>query len=104
MLTGALDNATGDITYGHNTGIPNPLHPTFQDRIDNFEGEGADFKGVPGSHSEINALNEGMLARPGSTLEEFTVYNVRLKGTLKGQRIIRCDNCQQITDGVREIE
>lgn len=104
VLTGAMDNVTGDITFGQNTGIPSPLHPTFQDRIDNFEGEPAEFKGVPGSHSEINALNEGMLARPGSILEEFTVYNVRLKGTLKGQRIIRCDNCQQITDGAREIE
>jgi len=104
VLTGAMDNVTGEITYGQNTGIPSPLHPILQDRIDNFEGEGADFKGVPGSHSEINALNEGMLARPGATREEFTAYNVRLKGTQKGQRIIRCDNCQQITDGVREIE
>jgi RHS repeat-associated protein len=104
VLTGAMDNVSGNITFGQNTGIPSPLHPTFEDRIANFEGEPAPYKGEPGSHSEINALNEGMLARPGSTLDEFTVYNVRLKGTQKGQRIIRCDNCQQITDGVREIE
>lgn len=104
VLTGAMDNVTGNVTFGQNTGIPSPLHPTFQDRIANFEGEPAPYKGVPGSHSEINALNKGMLARPGSTPEEFTVYNVRLKGTLKGQRIVRCDNCLQITDGVREIE
>ncbi|MFF1603598.1 RHS repeat-associated core domain-containing protein [Streptomyces mirabilis] len=104
VLTGAMDNVTGKVTFGQNTGIPNNLHPVLQDRLDAFVGEGEPFKGVPGSHSEINALNEGLWARTGSTLEDFTVYNVRLKGTLKGQRIARCANCMQLTDGVREIE
>jgi hypothetical protein len=71
VLTGALDTRTGDIFFGQNTGVPDPLAPELQTNLSNFEGPGDPFKGVPGAHSEINALNQGLFARAGWQLSDF---------------------------------
>ena len=99
VLSGAMDTKTGEIFFGQNTGIPDPLHPLLRQRLDSFSGPGAPAKGIPGAHSEINAVNQGLFARPGSQIGDFTFYSVRLRGTIKGQPIEMCPNCAQILGG-----
>lgn len=96
VLTGAMDTKTGDIFFGQNTGIPDPLHPDLQQALDEFPGPGAPGKGIPGAHSEINAVNQGLFARPGSQISDFIFYSVRLRGAAIGQPIEMCPNCAWI--------
>jgi YD repeat-containing protein len=102
VLTGAMYRPTGEIYFGLNTGVPDPIDPDLERRIAEM-GPGAPFKGEPGSHSEINAINQGILAHPGATVDDFLIYSVRLRGSEKGQRIPRCPNCEKITDGAEEL-
>ncbi|HUZ39633.1 MAG TPA: YwqJ-related putative deaminase [Streptosporangiaceae bacterium] len=99
VLSGAMDTQTGDIFYGQNTGIPDPLHPDLQQLLDGFPGPGAAGKGIPGSHAEINALNQGLFARPGSQISDFIFYNVRLRGAAQGSYIAPCPNCAWFLGG-----
>ncbi|UIJ63813.1 hypothetical protein LWP59_10605 [Amycolatopsis acidiphila] len=96
VLTGAMDTKTGDIFFGQNTGVPDPLHPVLQQRLDEFPGPGAPYKGTPGAHSEINAVNQGLFARSGSQIDDFIFYNVRLRGAAQGEFIEMCPNCAWI--------
>lgn len=54
-----------------------------------------------GSHAEVYALNEAMLANPNAKLEDFMVYVVRSGKKLKprGLPMPRCPHCEYITDG-----
>ncbi len=54
-----------------------------------------------GSHAEVYALNEALLANPNAKLEDFMVYVVRLGKKLKprGLPMPRCPHCEYITDG-----
>jgi len=103
VLTGAMDRQTGQIFFGQNSGIPNPLHPALAARLAQFEGPGAAGKGIPGAHSEINAVNQGLFARPGASMNDFALYNVRLRGSAQGSPIPMCSNCSAILQGVEEI-
>jgi hypothetical protein len=103
VLTGAMDTKTGDIFFGQNTGIPDPLHELLAQRIEDFEGPGEPYKGTPGEHSEINAVNQGLFARPGGQISDFIVYSVRLRAAAKGQQIPMCGNCRQILYDVNEV-
>lgn len=94
-----MDTKTGDIFFGQNTGIPDPLHPDLQQLLDDFPGPGAPGKGIPGSHAEINALNQGLFARPGAQIGDFISYNVRLRGAAIGQYIAPCANCAWFRGG-----
>ena len=112
------DLETGQVFYGQNTGKqPENLAPPLQERTNAVvaaneakspapEGYPPGWtrdKGIPGSHSEVQALNQGMQARPGSTPEDFAVHNVRTqtnKNGNAGDPMPRCDNCKPITDGV----
>lgn len=96
VLSGAMNTKTGDIFFGQNTGIPDPLHPDLQAALDEFEGPGAAGKGIPGAHSEINAVNEGLLANPGSQIGDYIFYSLRLRGALQGEPIEMCSNCASI--------
>jgi hypothetical protein len=98
-----MDKETGEIFFGQNTGIPDPLHDVLASRIDDFAGPGAAGKGVPGAHSEVNAVNHGLFARPGSIVEDFMLYNLRLRGAAIGEPIPMCSNCSKILNGVEEI-
>lgn len=117
-LSVVKDLQSGEVFYGQNTGKqPTNLSPPLQERANNVaaenqaaskappgypEGWSRD-KGIPGSHSEVQALDKGMKARPGSQPEDFAVYNVRTQDNSNGKAgdpMPRCDNCKPITDGV----
>jgi len=99
VLSGAMDRQTGEIFFGQNTGIPDPLHPDLQQLLEDFPGPGAPGKGIPGAHAEINALNQGLFARPGSQISDFIFYNVRLRGAAIGEPIAPCPNCAWFLGG-----
>lgn len=58
-----------------------------------------------GTHAEIHALNDAMLARPGAPLSDFLVYTInsgqKSSPTLWGLPVPRCPQCELITNGVR---
>lgn len=99
VLSGAMDTQTDEIFFGQNTGIPDPLHPDLQALLDEFPGSGAPYNGIPGAHAEINALNQGLFARPGSQISDFIFYKVRLRGAAAGQYTAPCENCQWFIGG-----
>jgi len=120
VLSAVMDPKSGEIFYGQNLGrVPTDLHPLLQQRLDQY----LDFSdltggatplraGVPGSHSEIVALNQALKARELSTgipmsaggLSEFLMTNRSLIGTRSVIGIPpRCLNCVALTDGVTMI-
>ena len=96
--------------------IPTDLHPLMQQRLDNYiestNGATPLRAGIPGSHSEIVALDQAIKARElrlgiqvGETdLPSFLLHNRSLIGE---KRVIgippRCGNCAVITNGVNVI-
>lgn len=103
VLTGAMDRRTGDVFFGQNTGIPSPLHPELGAALDAFPGPAAAGKGIPGTHSEFNAINQGLFARPGSSVKDFVFYSVRLRGAAQGNQIMMCSNCASILKGAQDL-
>jgi hypothetical protein len=108
VLTGVLDTVTGQIFYAQNSqDLPEDLVPEMQSRLTEYlaslGGQRIPFKGEPGTHSEIHALNAALLVRPGAPMSDFLLYNVRLKGADKGQPILQCANCQPLTEGVTYV-
>jgi hypothetical protein len=59
-------------------------------------------EGIPGSHSEVQAVDQALRARPEAGLEDIAIYNVRTEDVGVGQAptMPRCRNCRAITDGV----
>lgn len=87
-----MDPQTGEIFYGLNHGkVPDDLHPVLQVRLlkylDESQGVTPEKAGIPGSHSEIVALDQAIKAR------ERRVIGVPP----------RCDNCRAITQGVQTV-
>jgi RHS repeat-associated protein len=103
VLTGAMDRQTGDVFFGQNTGIPSPLHRELAAALDAFAGPGAAGKGIPGTHSEFNAINQGLFARPGASISDFLLYSVRLRGSDQGSQIMMCPNCANILKGAEDL-
>ncbi|WP_354246529.1 RHS repeat-associated core domain-containing protein [Agromyces sp. PvR057] len=103
VLSGALDRKSGEIFFGQNTGVPTPLNSNMKAAIDAFPGPAAAGKGTPGTHAEINAINQGLFARPGSTISDFVLYSVRLRGAQQGSQIMMCQNCAGILNGAEDI-
>lgn len=132
MLSGIYDTRTGQSYYGQNltpaqlrdpefmTRWRDDLHPLLRDRLDAHERALADNTisapsldieraGVPGSHSEINALNQALQAREAAGLPvreedlgDLLLHNRSLGRDSSGVPP-RCINCWHITDGVRVI-
>ena len=128
VLSVVKDRKTGEVYYGLNNSKgkePSIFHPLLKERTDvinakyadkpaRFEAFNQNTKGVhpsePGSHSEVYALNEALLARETqgmkvtkADLGDFDVYNIGLQDTnvfSKGGFAPRCGNCQIITEGV----
>jgi RHS repeat-associated protein len=117
VLTGAMDPQTGEIFYGLNQGkVPDDLHPVLQRRLDEYldasGGRTPERAGIPGSHSEIVALDQAIKARElrlgipvtEDMLPDFLLSNRALIGE---RRIVgvppRCANCAAITNGVRTV-
>ncbi|BDZ53053.1 hypothetical protein GCM10025870_01260 [Agromyces marinus] len=103
VLSGAMDRTSGAIFFGQNTGVPSPLHGELKAALDAFPGPPAAGKGIPGTHSEINAINQGLYARPGSTISDFVLYSVRLRGAQQGSQIMMCPNCSGILNGAEDL-
>ncbi|MFC3762290.1 YwqJ-related putative deaminase [Tenggerimyces flavus] len=103
VLSGAMDRQTGQVFFGQNTGIPRPLHPELGTALNNFRGPAAAGKGVPGAHAEIYAVSAGLLARQGSSISDFSLYSVRLRGTGQGSPIIMCPNCSSLLKGAEDL-
>ncbi|OXJ09798.1 RHS repeat-associated core domain-containing protein [Burkholderia sp. HI2500] len=116
-LSVVKDLTTGAIYYGQNTGkrprgLRSPLkEQTEKVAIANEEKSPSPYpnnpgwtrnKGIPGSHSEVQAANQALEARPGAQLNELAVYNVRteMDKADAGEPMPRCDNCKPITDGI----
>ena len=93
----AINNIEGD--------VPGKLHPLIKERIDNMPSEIYNSYEMwtlgAGSHAEVYALNEALLANPNAKLEDFMVYVVRSGKKLKprGLPMPRCPHCEYITDG-----
>ena len=119
-LSVAYDSKTGKTYYGQNTEKrPDPMHPTLarnatkaagynKENFPNAKPPGVyPRKGVPGDHSEVNAVNSGMLDRdkdPNADPphpNEYTVYNVNTNGQTQkaGEGKPCCPNCQKTLDG-----
>ena len=119
VLTGVLDKKTGDIFYGINSKLEvSNLHPILQKRLDALKqrtggkGNRPDYVNeIPGSHSEISAVNEALKAREaaGATITEdvlgdFILHNKAIKGSGKGDFAPpRCPDCNELTKGVRVV-
>ncbi|WP_406642519.1 DNRLRE domain-containing protein [Amycolatopsis sp. WGS_07] len=104
VLTGAMDLVTGEIFFGQNTGIPDPLHPLIATALSSFVGPPAYNYGIPGAHSEFNALNKGLFARDGAKIGDFVFYSVRLRGSRKMDQILKCPNCSQVLTDAEDLQ
>ncbi|KVC77300.1 RHS repeat-associated core domain-containing protein [Burkholderia ubonensis] len=116
-LSVVKDLTTGAVYYGQNTGkrprgLRSPLkEETEKVAIDNEGKSPSPYpnnpgwtrnKGIPGSHSEVQAANQALEARPDAQLNELAVYNVRteIDKADAGDPMPRCDNCKRITEGI----
>ncbi|MCW6123189.1 YwqJ-related putative deaminase [Clostridium sporogenes] len=107
-VAGVLDSETGKYYFGINNikgKVPKELHPLIKERIDNIPKNILDSYSNrtlgAGSHAEVYALNEALLANPNAKLDNFMVYVVRSGKKLKpkGLPMPRCPHCEFITDG-----
>lgn len=110
VLTGILDTRTGRTFFGLNAEkLPHNLHPLLEKRLADYlrrtGGVTPAKAGMPGTHSEIVALNralherEATLGRPvqPQELPEFVLHNRSLRGSTKVEGIPPpCDNCAAI--------
>jgi hypothetical protein len=112
-LSLVMDLETGHVYYGQNTGerhsgLPTPLHENatqvaHENQVrspapENF-GEGwTRLAGYPGSHSEVIAAAQAFQARPGATLPDLAVYNIRTQSLGPGhaEPMTSCMNCTPI--------
>ncbi|GGK05292.1 hypothetical protein GCM10010123_38950 [Pilimelia anulata] len=104
VVSGVKDRLTGEIAIAQNSkSIPNGLHPELAGRL-MMTGKGAPFKGTPGSHGEIHALNGLLWKREASGMstaidDSFSFFSRRLRGSQQGAQILRCGNCRNLTWG-----
>ncbi|TAD94692.1 MAG: hypothetical protein EAZ97_16505 [Bacteroidetes bacterium] len=118
VLTGVLDNTTGEIFFGMNNkngDLPDNLHPLIKNAVDVLEEAGGtgykNTKGA-GSHSEIYALDQAFKAREKLTgkklteadLGSFLIHNVGLRSKSAYSFIIKCPDCEEITKPVRTTQ
>lgn len=108
-LAAAMDTKTGQIYFGTNAvgnKIPNVLSPAMRARLESMPPEvlqGYIKTHGAGTHAEIYALNDAMLARPGAKPSEFLLHVVNAggKAPTRGMPIPRCPHCEYLTDGTK---
>jgi hypothetical protein len=113
VLSLVRDRITGEVFDAQNlSNIPSNLHPFLASRLEEHLAANAGklnpVWGVPGSHSEIWALNQALWRRKAlgidvQSLDDFGLYNVSLWRNRLGTPVPRCGNCNFLTDGVREL-
>lgn len=118
VLSGVMDTRTGEIFYGLNQkGVPTNLHPLLQQSLGEYlAGNGGvtpERAGIPGSHSEVVALDQAIKAREAVTgramtqaeFGEFLVSNRTLIGQRRGVGVPPpCANCAAIIEGTTLVE
>lgn len=119
VVAGVVDAQTGEFFPGLNDPNgqpPSDLHPLLQDRLDNIDPEQG-HGSSPGSHAEVNALNDALNAREAAgnpvtedDLADFTQQSLWRQGNSAnpngmhaGQDAPRCGNCTQLTRGVNNL-
>ena len=57
---------------------------------------------IPGSHAEVQAINDLLLARPGASLNEIAVYTIETGSPVAARGLYKpaCPVCSYILDGV----
>jgi hypothetical protein len=116
-LSGVMDRTTGEVFFGLNEGIPADLHPILRQRLTSYltetGGQTPPRAGIPGAHSEVNALNRALRAFEGRTgraateadLSNFSYHNRALQGARRVEGIPpACPNCAPIVRGVGVVE
>ncbi|WP_459778905.1 YwqJ-related putative deaminase [Photobacterium sp. R1] len=108
-LAGVMDTKTGQIFFGRNTGvgeIPSILSPDMRLSLEQMPDKVLTgyikTKGA-GTHAEVHALNEAMLARPGSIKSDFLLQVINSGGSksTRGSTIPRCPHCAYLTNGAK---
>jgi hypothetical protein len=113
-VAGVYDAKTGKYYFGINDpkgNLPSKIHPLIEERIKNMPPDIRDgyIKTIrAGSHAEINALNEALLARSDARLDDFMVHVISTKPLgpnipAAGMPMPRCPHCEYITNGVNYI-
>ncbi|MCP4498366.1 MAG: hypothetical protein GY822_00155 [Deltaproteobacteria bacterium] len=96
VLSGIMDQRTGQIFYGRNQLMIADLgaiHPALAARITSSTA----------AHSELVALNSALWARgSAASIDDFLLFNARFSPN-KGLGIIRCPSCQLSTSGVTSL-
>lgn len=119
-LSLVMDMQTGQVFYGQNTGrAPIGLREPLGSRTTavaaanqsaspaptNYPAGWSRRAGIPGSHSEVQAANQALAARPGARMEDLAIYNVRTEdmSLARAPEMPRCTNCAPITDGAHAL-
>lgn len=117
VITGITDTQSGESFWGLNqSSVPADLHPLLKARLTKYLEESGGLApvraGIPGTHSEIIALDQAIKAREArlgrdltiADLSDFILHNRSLIGA---RRVVgvppRCPVCEVLTDGVRVI-
>lgn len=113
MLSLIRDRVTGEVFDAQNlSNIPSNLHPLLAARLEKYVAANAGKLNpkwsIPGSHSEIWALNQALQRREAlgigvQSLDDFGLYNVSLWRNRLGTTVPRCGNCNFLTDGIRVL-
>ena len=109
-VAGVMDTKTGKIYYVINNPKGKPpkiMDDLIRDRIENMpeniRKSYVKTKGA-GSHAEVNALNEALLSRKSSTIDDFMIHVISTRNLgpsipQAGIPMPRCPHCEFITNG-----
>jgi hypothetical protein len=110
-LSVAQDVVTGEVRLGLNNrfgAVPENLSPQLESRMLQMPDDvrfGYIQSHGPGSHAEIYAANDLLLARPGAQLSEIAVYTIETaQKTYRGLYKPPCRHCEYLLDGVHVVE
>jgi len=112
----AVDNVLLNVETGVNTKQPaTNLHPVLENRLTNLNQQSR-HPSNPGTHAEVNALNDAIHNREAVTGKPFTEADLpsmtvasawtkssQAGGMTEGATAHQCANCTQITDGVNNL-
>ncbi|WP_228469524.1 YwqJ-related putative deaminase [Paenibacillus sp. JNUCC31] len=112
-VAGSYDKNTGKFYIAINDvkgDIPKDLHPIIEERIKNMPKDVYDsysqFTHGSGSHAEVYAANEALLANPNSSIKDLIIYVIRPGGATKPVMDIpfkTCPHCNYILKGFNVI-
>ena len=115
VAAAVVDNQTGETFTGRNGPLPENPHPLVADRVRRLQDNPKHYS-EPGTHAEVIALDKALKARESRLGRPLTqadlntmTLDVRWTESNPGRNMVpnedapRCANCQDITDGVRNL-